>query len=497
VHRFESCRGYHLLLLLDPYWRPAYRLIDAGVDSGTVALNESPLARVLIARPRDFVYHRVFLTAQAFMRVEAASGVVMLIAAIVAMAWANSPWWESYFDFWHTKVFVDADIFQIDLDLREWVNDALMTLFFFVVGLEIKRELAHGELSNVRSALLPAAGALGGMAAPALIYTFLNLGEPGAHGWGVPVATDIAFAVGVLSLLSRRVPFSLKVFLLALAIADDIGGIIVIAIFYAGNVDFFALGLAALTLIVIALMNRSGVRTINIYVAAGAILWLTMLESGVHAALSGVILGLLAPASYFYNPRTFVDAAQDLIDRFKLAQETENEEVQANILSQMEDLTSGTEAPLDRLERALQGWVGFGVVPIFALANAGVHVSGDTADAAISSTISQGVFFGLLLGKPVGIFLVTWLAVRLGICEMPRGATWPQVLGIGMLGGIGFTVSLLITDLAFERELFIDEAKLGVLVASVAAAIVGLAFLWLTTSQPTHETSAEEVAADP
>jgi NhaA family Na+:H+ antiporter len=430
------------------------------------------------------------------MQVEAASGVVMLIAAIVALVWANSPWWESYFDFWHKEVIVDAQLFEIHLDLREWVNDALMTLFFFVVGLEIKRELVHGELSNPRRALLPAAGALGGMAAPALLYVLLNYGGEGGHGWGVPVATDIAFAVGVLSLLSRRVPFSLRVFLLALAIADDIGGIIVIAIFYATGIDAFALGLSALTLLVIAIMNRSGVRTINIYVVVGAILWLTMLESGVHAALSGVILGLMAPASYFYNPATFAAAAQDLVERFKLASAAESDEVQANILAQMEDLTQGTEAPLERLERALHRWVGFGVVPLFALANAGVHVSGDTADAAISSPISQGVFLGLLVGKPVGIFLVTWIAVRLGICEMPRGATWPQVFGIGILGGIGFTVSLLITDLAFKEDLFIDEAKLGVLVASVAAALLGLVFLLFATTSPEREDARNDVVAD-
>lgn len=450
----------------------------------------------LYGRPRDFVYRRVFLTAQAFMQIEAASGMVLLFAAIGALVWANSPWDHTYFDLWHSRVILDADIFAVDLDLQEWVNDGLMTIFFFLMGLEIKRELVHGELSNPRRALLPAAGALGGMAAPALLYVLLNYGGEGGHGWGVPVATDIAFAVGVLSLLSRRVPFSLRVFLLALAIADDIGGIIVIAIFYATGIDAFALGLSALTLLVIAIMNRSGVRTINIYVVVGAILWLTMLESGVHAALSGVILGLMAPASYFYNPATFAAAAQDLVERFKLASAAESDEVQANILAQMEDLTQGTEAPLERLERALHRWVGFGVVPLFALANAGVHVSGDTADAAISSPISQGVFLGLLVGKPVGIFLVTWIAVRLGICEMPRGATWPQVFGIGILGGIGFTVSLLITDLAFKEDLFIDEAKLGVLVASVAAALLGLVFLLFATTSPEREDARNDVVAD-
>ena len=451
---------------------------------------------MFLTRPRDFVYRRVFQTAQAFMQVEAASGVVLLIAAVAALVWANSPWWESYFDFWHTAVTVEAEIFNIDLDLREWVNDALMTIFFFVVGLEIKRELAHGELSNPRRALLPAAGALGGMAGPALIYTALNLGGEGARGWGVPMATDIAFAIGVLSLLSGRVPFSLKVFLLALAIADDIGAILVIAVFYTTDMNFLALGLAVVTLFVIAVMNRSGVRTINVYVAVGGVLWLMMLQSGVHATIAGVTLGLIAPASYFYNPASFAAAAQDLLDRFKLAHETGNEEVQAGILSQMEDLTQGTEAPLDRLERALHRWVSFGIVPLFALANAGVHVSGETADAAIGSPISQGVFVGLLVGKPLGIFLVTWLAVRLGICEMPTGSTWPQVLGIGMLAGIGFTVALLITDLGFERELLVDEAKLGVLTASLAAGMAGFAFLWLTTRPARWTQSQAETTAD-
>ncbi len=451
---------------------------------------------MFIARPRNFVYRRVFQTAQNFMQVEAASGVVMLVAAIAALIWANSPWWDSYFNFWHTHVFVEANLFDIHLDLREWVNDALMTIFFFVVGLEIKRELVHGELSNPRRALLPAAGALGGMAAPALIYTAINLGGAGAKGWGVPMATDIAFAVGVLSLLSRRVPFSLKVFLLALAIADDIGAIMVIAVFYTSDLNFLALGLAAAMVVLVAVLNRSGVRTINIYVAVGAVLWLMMLQSGIHATIAGVTLGLMAPASFFYNPKTFVPAAQDLIDRFKLAQETENDEIQQGILAQVEDLTQGTEAPLDRLERALHRWVSFGIVPLFALANAGVHVSSGTADAAISSHISQGVFFGLLIGKPIGIFLVTFVCVKLRVCDMPTGATWPQVLGIGMLGGVGFTVALLITDLGFERELLIDEAKLGVLTASMASGFVGLAFLWLTTRSPSHTEAEEAVTAD-
>jgi Na+:H+ antiporter, NhaA family len=320
-----------------------------------------------------------------------------------------------------------------------------------------------------------------------------NAGGVGAKGWGVPMATDIAFAVGVLSLLSGRVPFSLKVFLLALAIADDIGAILVIAVFYTSDINFLALGLAAATIVLVSTLNRSGVRNVNVYVVVGAVLWLTMLESGIHATIAGVVLGLITPASYFYNPATFATAAEDLVNRFKLAQETSNEEIQQGILAQMEDLTQGTEAPLDRLERALVNWVSFLIVPLFALANAGVHISSETADAAVQSSISQGVFFGLVIGKPIGIFLITFIAVKTRLCEMPTNATWLQVLGIGMLGGIGFTVALLITDLGFRGDLFIDEAKLGVLTASAASGLIGFIFLWLTT----RSASAKDFEAEP
>jgi NhaA family Na+:H+ antiporter len=449
----------------------------------------------LYTRPRDFVYQRVVLTAQAFMQVEAAGGMVLLAAAVAAMVWANSAWDDAYFDFWHTPITVDADILHIDLDLQEWVNDGLMTLFFFLMGLEIKRELVHGELSSPRRALLPAAGALGGMIAPALIYTAFNAGGDGADGWGVPMATDIAFAVGVLSLLGRRVPFSIKVFLLALAIADDIGAIVVIAVFYTADLDFLALGLAACTLAGVFALNRSGVRNINVYVVFGAVLWLTMLESGIHATIAGVVLGLLAPATSFYGRDTFAEDAADLTARFRAARASGDADAEQGILAQMEDLAQGTEAPLDRLERALHPWVSFLIVPLFALANAGVHVSGDVAEAALESPISQGVALGLLLGKPLGIFLFTWLAVRLRVCEMPAGATWSHILGVGILGGIGFTVALLIADLGFHEEALIDEAKLGVLAGSIASGIAGFIYLWLTSARRGDSTALEPNAA--
>lgn len=444
-----------------------------------------PLDQRLIEKPRDFVYNQLILTAQAFARIEASSGIVLMVAALTALIWANSPWDESYFELLHTHISIDADIFHLDMSLQHWVNDGLMAIFFFLMGLEIKREIVHGELSSFRRALLPVTAALGGMIVPALIFTAFNAGGDGASGWGIPVATDIAFALGVLSLLSKRVPFSIRVFLLALAIADDIGGILVIAIFYTSGLNLTAMAVAFLILAITYVFNRSGVRTISIYVVLGAFLWLAVHESGIHATLAGVVLGLLTPAVHHYNPTTFADSAEDLAARYRTALAAGATGVQESILSQMEDLSKGTEAPLERIERALVRWVGFSIVPIFALANAGVAVSGDVASDALSSTVSQGVALGLILGKPLGIFLFTALSVKLGFCDLPRGASWAQVFGVALLGGIGFTVSLLITDLGFrDNSVLADEAKLGVLFASIVAAVVGMTFLYLTSKTP-------------
>ena len=431
-------------------------------------------------RPRRFVPYRVLRAAQAFVNLEASSGIVLLIAAIAALIWANSPWDESYFDLLHTQIVIDLRVFHVEEDLQHWVNDGLMTLFFFLMGLEIKREMAHGELSSVRRAALPAAGALGGMIVPALIYIGFNAGGDGQDGWGIPMATDIAFALGVLSLLGNRIPFTAKVFLLALAIADDIGAIIVIAIFYTAEVDLQALGVAAAILAGILLMSRRGVRSNELYLAAGVCLWAATLESGVHATLAGVVLGLLTPARPFYDPTGFSVAANGLIDSYDASRDPQERQA---ILAQIEDLSRGSEAALERLERALHPWVSYGIVPLFALMNAGVSVSGGVIEDALSSPVSQGVALGLLVGKPIGIFGASWLAVRFGIGEMPRGMTWAHIFGVGLLGGIGFTVSLLVTSLALEEASLSAEARLGVLSASVLAGLLGYAFLLLVSRQ--------------
>jgi NhaA family Na+:H+ antiporter len=438
---------------------------------------ESFWRRLLSPAAATFVPRRLLQSAQEFVELEASSGIVLLLAAIVALVWANSAWDDAYFDFIHTRLVIDLSLVRIDESLQHWVNDALMTLFFFLVGLEIKREVVHGELSTVRRAALPAAAALGGMAVPALIYLAFNAGGEGADGWGIPMATDIAFALGVLSLLGPRVPLSVKVFLLALAIADDIGAILVIALFYTETVDVEALALAAAILGLVVVLNRGGVRSIGVYGVAGVALWLATFESGIHATLAGVVLGLLTPASPWYDPRQFANTTRTLIERYEQGLLERDIGAQQAMLAQVSDVSRDTEAPLERLERGLHVWVSFVVVPLFALVNAGVAVSGDTANQALDGPVFQGVVLGLLLGKPVGIVLFTVVAVRLGLGEMPRGARWSHIAGVGLLGGIGFTVSLLITSLAFGEGTLASEAKLAVLGASVVAGLAGYTFL--------------------
>jgi NhaA family Na+:H+ antiporter len=427
---------------------------------------------------RRFVPQRVIRAAQAFVQLEASSGLILLLAAIVALVWANSPWEERYFDLLHTRIVIDLGVLHADEDLQHWMNDGLMTLFFFLMGLEIKREMAHGELSSVRRAALPATAALGGMLVPALIYLAFNAGSEAQDGWGIPMATDIAFALGVLSLLGSRVPFSAKVFLLALAIADDIGAILVIAVFYTEHVDLTALAAAAAILGGILVMIRTGVRSTELYLAAGVCLWAATLESGVHATLAGVVLGLLTPASPLYDPASFPGAARNLLDSLETTSDVHDQQA---VFAEMEALSRGSEAPLERLERALHPWVSYLIVPLFALMNAGVNVSGGIAGDALASPISHGVAVGLLLGKPLGIFSATWLAVRLHICEMPRGVTWTEIFGVGLLGGIGFTVSLLVTSLALTDDMASAEARLGILSASVVAGVLGYTFLLLAS----------------
>jgi NhaA family Na+:H+ antiporter len=396
-----------------------------------------------------------------FFQTEAAGGVVLVVATLVALVWANSPWKQAYFDLWHTHLSITLGSHSIDLTLDEWVNEALMAIFFFVVGLEIKRELVEGELRDPRTAALPAIAAVGGMLVPALIYVAINAGGNGVGGWGIPMATDIAMALGVVALLGSRVAPSLKLFLLALAIVDDIGAILVIAIFYSDELDFGALGVAVLLVALVALMRWAGVRFVAAYVLVGAGLWLALHDAGLHATLTGVILGLMAPTRP-HRQRELIDEEALLdLSTVETAAETAT-------------LARESVSVVEWLEHLLHPWTSFLIVPLFALANAGIPISSTSLSNAFTSRITYGVVIGLVVGKIIGVVGASWLATRARVATLPSGATWAGILGVGAVAGIGFTVSLFVAGLAFDDDPILrNEAKIGILAASLIAAMLG------------------------
>jgi NhaA family Na+:H+ antiporter len=388
---------------------------------------------------------------------------LLVLAAVVALVWANSPWSDSYFDLWSTDAVIGIGDFSIDLTLKEWINDAAMVLFFFVVGLEIKRELTQGELRDPRQAALPIIAAFGGMIVPATIYTLLNAGGEGQDGWGIPMATDIAIVMGVVALLGNRAPSWLKLFLLALAIVDDIGAILVIAVFYSEGVSFGWL-VIALGAVAVAALARTSVHSIGVYVVLGIICWLGLHEAHIHPTLAGVAFGMMAPVTPFRN--------SDMVDADELALNP----TAANAL-RVSTQAKGTVSVVEWLEHKLHPYSAFVVVPIFAMANAGIHVPVDEIGAAFSNRVTWGVMLGLVVGKTVGITVFTLLAVKLKVGRLPVGVTPRYVLGAGALGGIGFTVSLFVTELAFGEQIVGTDARLGVLIASLAAALIGTAIM--------------------
>ncbi len=394
-----------------------------------------------------------------FLHRQAGAGLLLVAAAGVAMIWANSPWSDSYVDLWGVEAAIGIGDFELHLTLREWVNDGAMALFFLVVGLEIKRELTEGELRNPRQAALPIIGAFGGMIVPALVFTLLNLGGDGQDGWGIPMATDIAIVLGVVALLGNRAPSWLKLFLLALAIVDDIGAILVIAIFYSEGVSFGWLAVAVVALAA-AVVLRPMVTWMGAYVILGCLCWLALHEAHIHPTLAGVAFGMIAPIT--------PHRSSDVIDADELARNPTVDNA-VRVFRQVRSSVSTVEW----LEHRLHAYSAFLVVPIFALANAGIRVPADEFADAFSSEVTWGVILGLTLGKTVGISAFTLAAVAVGIGKLPIGVTPRYVVGAGALGGIGFTVSLLVAELAFGDAAVGTDARLGVLVASVAAAAVG------------------------
>ena len=409
-----------------------------------------------------------------FLHTESGGGIALLVAAVVALVWANSPWSGGYESLWSTELRLSLGGVELSEDLRHWVNDGLMAIFFFVVGLEIKRELVVGELRAPRTAALPALAALGGMVVPAALYLAVNAGREGVDGWGIPMATDIAFAVGVVALLGSRVPSALKLFLLTLAIVDDIGAILVIALVYSDGVDAGALAVAALAGVGIVVLRRLGVDWPLAYVAAGIVLWVATYQSGVHATIAGVVLGLLTPARPVAPDLLMQDWVSDLA-----------EDPSPQDLATLRRVARSSVSPAERLQHDLHPLTSFVIVPLFALANAGVVIERGAFDAPGAGAVALGIGVGLVAGKVIGITGATWLAVRTGVGRLPSGVTVRHLVGVAGVAGIGFTVSLFIAGLAFPEAPGLEAAaKIGILIASVVAAVVGSAIL--LTAPPTE-----------
>ncbi|MEI2640501.1 MAG: Na+/H+ antiporter NhaA [Microthrixaceae bacterium] len=408
-------------------------------------------------------------------KVEILGGVLLLSATVAALVLANSPWSTGFIDFWHTEVRLGWSSTAVELTIEGWINDALMAIFFFGVGIEIKQELVLGQLAHLKDALLPVGAAVGGVILPALIYLGFTAGTPGVHGWGIPMATDIAFVMGLVALAGRMVPSALKVTLLALAVVDDIIAIVVIALFYGDGVDVAWLIAALIGLSVVSLMKVTGVRAIGWYVLVGSVIWYFTFRSGVHATIAGVTLGLLTPVvSDRSGAKSNPDDGSIVYEEFEVVDET---------------------SVAQRLENRLTPVSAYLIVPLFALANAGISLGSGALSDAVSSPISRGIFFGLVAGKVTGVTLATAILVRLGMAKLPPGITMSHIVSMGLAAGIGFTVSLFITGLAFENPMMVLEAKAGILAASLVSGLLGLAGFWFMDRRRRQELSALTVAA--
>ncbi|MDE3738827.1 Na+/H+ antiporter NhaA [Pseudomonas resinovorans] len=439
-------------------------------------MNQAPSPKVLPAAQR--IADKAFSVLDKFLHTEATSGIVLLIAAAVALAWANSPYASGYEHLWHLPLSFGLGDFVISKSLHFWINDALMTVFFLVVGMEIRREIHEGALANIKLAALPMVAAFGGVVVPALLYLSLNNADGLRQGWAVPTATDIAFAVGVLALLGRSVPASVRIFLLALAIIDDIVAVLIIALFYSGGLDPEGFVIAAAGILLVLGLQRIGIGSAYAYLLPGALLWFGLLKTGAHPTLAGVVLGLMTPvrpAKLTEPPlQTATRAISDLAAREHHANGDAAELMQP--IKQLRQAQRELLPPVTRIQLALHPWVAFLVMPLFALANAGVSFDGVDLGEADSLAVLSGVALALVVGKPLGVLCTSWLMVRLGWCILPPGMTWSWMALIGCLAGIGFTMSIFIANLAFTQQDLLSAAKLGVLAASVVAGVIGLTY---------------------
>jgi len=456
----------------------------------------APGGRSIVPPPPPTPIERLLSPFGRFARTESAGGLVLIASTLAALVAANGPWAGAYHHLWETPLSLRLGRFALDYSLHHWINDGLMAVFFFVVGLEIKREVLVGELASAHRAALPIAGALGGMVVPALLFTLINLGGPGGAGWGIPMATDIAFAMGVLALVGNRAPAPLKIFLAALAIADDIGAVLVIAVFYTARIDSGALFLGLGLIVALAAFNKLGARRPYVYVVLGLAVWVCFLKSGVHATVAGVLVAMTIPARTRIDTGDFSERGRAILDAFDRAGPDgenllTNRGQQAAII-ELESTAEAAQAPLQWIEHSLQPWVAFVIIPLFAFANAGVELKGELAQA-FTSPVTLGVLLGLLIGKPLGITLFAWLAARLGLAALPEECSWRALHAVSWLGGIGFTMSLFITALAFTDERLVNDAKVGIFAASLLAAVIGA--LLIRRQRPTDvpEVPGDEV----
>ncbi|MBC5991775.1 Na+/H+ antiporter NhaA [Pontibacter cellulosilyticus] len=433
--------------------------------------------------PKISLYRRIIYPLQEFLRAEAFSGMLLMFITLAALAWANSPWAESYIDTWNTVLTLKLGAFGISKAAILWINDGLMAIFFFVVGLEIKRETMVGELSSFRSAAFPVMAAIGGMVVPAGIFVWLNQGLPSFDGWGVPMATDIAFAIGILSLLGNRVPLSLKLFLVAYAIVDDIGAVLVIALFYTSELSLLSLWIGFLVFGVLLILNALRVRNILIYTLFGVVMWVAFLKSGVHATVAGILLAITIPGRSKISEGDFISSTDTIlgelharhVSQLPAADNYEEDDFQAAVRT-IESNCEEVGSPMHRLEHALHPWVAYAIMPVFALANAGILINSELTDG-FSNPLTWGIILGLVVGKPLGIVLFAALASVTRIARKPAAYTWLQLIGVAFVGGIGFTMAIFIANLAFAGSTLLPQAKLAILCASLIAGLVGYLFL--------------------
>jgi NhaA family Na+:H+ antiporter len=431
--------------------------------------------------PWEKAFKKISTPFEHFLHAQTTTGIILMVMTILALILANTPLVDAYTHFFHTNIDFNVGSWKLSHSVHHWINDGLMSIFFFLIGLEIKREVSIGELSDIKVAILPILAAIGGMIFPALIYFSINNGGIGVNGWGIPMATDIAFAISALVLLGKRIPTTLITFLIALAIVDDLGAVLVIAIFYTEQINMLPLILSLSSFVILIAFNRLGIHKVFPYFVVGLFVWFFMLESGVHATITGVLVALSIPSKPKQTPKKFTKNVRKLLndyDKYPINTDHMMHEKQKAILLRLKDTIDNIGTPADRLEHGLHLPISLIIIPLFALANAGITIEFDSIINTIMQPVSFGIIVGLILGKVLGIFGVSWLAIKLKIAKLPEKSTMSQIFGVSFLGGIGFTMSIFVADLAFiDNAELIFQAKIGVLIASLSAGLAG--FFWL------------------